>query len=536
MKRSDFLQQIAWSGAGLTVGGVTGCGRGENADAKPGEAVAAEWAPPRDAVGSGDQSAVEWTRDTLARIEALDRRGPRVQAVIEVNPDALEIAESLDRERVGGKTRGPLHGVPVMVKDNLDTHDRMMTTAGSLALMGSIAPRDAHVVGLLRAAGLVLAGKTNLSEWANFRGSRSTSGWSGRGGQTRNPHCLDRTPSGSSSGSAAAVAAGYVPFAVGTETNGSIVSPASYCGIVGIKPTVGLVSRAGIIPISSSQDTAGPMARTVTDAAALLAIMLGVDPRDPATERQKGRVDGHVESLLAPKAMPGARLGVARELFDLHPLVDPVFAGAVEALRALGADLTDPVELPTYAELARADYRVMIYEYKAGLNDYFASLGDAAPVKSIEELIAFNERESARELWLFGQERLIEAAAVGPLTDPEYLDAVERCRRWGESLVETMDRHQVDAIVAPTNGPAGVLDYIHGERGLGGCAGYAAVSGLPHITVPCGEVFGLPVGLSFFGRAWTEPLLVNIALAFEQATAARRTPDFRPMVEVPAPV
>ena len=487
----------------------------------------------RRAMESGRKTAAALARAYLRRIEALDRSGPRLKAVLETNPEALAIAELLDRERRSGRVRGPWHGIPILIKDNLDTYDRMSTTAGSLALAGSLAPRDSFVVERLRAAGLVILGKTNLSEWANFRGNRSISGWSGRGGQTRNPYVLDRGPSGSSSGSAAAVSANFAPLAVGTETNGSIVSPASYCGVVGIKPTVGLVSRAGIIPIAASQDTAGPIARTVSDAAALLAVMMGADPRDAATELAVGKTAAHAASLLSPRPMPNARLGVARSHFRMHPLVDPVFEKALDSLRERGAVLIEPIKLPSRSDLGGADYQVMLYEFKAGLNDYFASLGPGAPVKSVEELIAFNQREASRELFLFGQETLIEAAAKGSLSDVAYVEAKARCRKWAESLEALMEEHQLDAIVAPTSGPAGTLDFINGDRGLGGSSSYAAVAGTPNITVPCGDVFGLPVGLSFFGRAWSEPTLVNIALSFEQATRARRVPRFLPTLEFP---
>lgn len=548
MKRSTFLKSAALAGAGLTAG----CGREEalpeSAKAAVGPVLTEEFDyEANTAIRMGEQiekcaaSSGSHAIQALKRIEALDRQGPKLRAVIATNPNALRdaekshasLAELLPVSKLAhNQLPHPIFGLPILVKDNLDTAD-MPTTAGSLALEGSIPPRDSFVVARLKEAGLVILGKTNLSEWANFRGQRSISGWSGLGGQTLNPHCLDRSPSGSSSGSAAAVAAGYVPFAVGTETNGSIVSPASACGIVGIKPTVGLVSRAGIIPISASQDTAGPMACTVADAAALLAMMLGVDERDPATERLGDRADALRSALLSPQAVTGAKLGIARELFQMHPLVDPVFEKAITALREMGAEVVDPIDLPSTSELSRADYTVMIFEYKAGLNAYFASLGPDARIKNIDDLIAFNEREAARELWLFGQERLIEAAAKGPLTDPDYLAAKDHCRAWSEKIDAVMDEHDLDAIVAPTNGPAATLDPLYGDRGMGGCSTYAAVAGLPHITVPCGDVFGLPIGLSFFGRAWSEPLLVNIALAFEEKTKALRAPRFLSMMGMP---
>ena len=425
------------------------------------------------------------------------------------------------------------HGIPVLIKDNIDTHDRMMTTAGSLALSGSIAPRDAFLVGRLRAAGAVILGKTNLSEWANFRGQRSISGWSGRGGLTRNPYATDRSTSGSSAGSAAAVSASLCAISIGTETDGSIVSPASYCGVVGLKPTLGLVSRSGIIPIAASQDTAGPMARSVADAAALLGVMGGADARDAATKASDGRAQADYTQFLDAKALRGARLGVARSLFKMNRLVDPVLESALGILKSEGAVLIDPVKLPVRQDVSDAEFQVMLHEFKAGLNDYFGSLGPAAPVKSLEELIAFNERNAERELPFFGQETLIEAQGKGPLTDPRYLEARARCAKWSKEIDALMDANQLDAIVAPTTGPAHALDVVVGDRGLGGSSTYAAVAGLPTITLPCGNVLGLPVGLSFVARAWNEPKLIALAHAFEQATKARQAPRFLPTMKLP---
>jgi amidase len=482
-------------------------------------------------MAAGKLTSERLARHHLRRIEQIDRSGPRLNAVIELNPDALAMARALDEERRTRGPRGPLHGVTVLLKDNLATADRMQTTAGSLALSGSVAPRDAFVVARLRAAGAVVLGKTNLSEWANFRGHRSISGWSARGGLTRNPHQLDRSASGSSSGSGAAVAADLCTVAVGTETDGSIVSPASACGIVGLKPTVGLVSRSGIIPISSSQDTAGPMARTVADAAVLLGAMTGIDPSDPASAGSEPASARHdFTRFLDPNALKGARLGVARNFFGWHRRIDALMEMSLAILRAQGAELIDVTGLPGHSTLGDAEYEVMLHEFKAGLNAYLASLGESAPVKSLAEVIAFNERNADRELRFFGQETLLEAQRRGPLTDPRYLEALARCRRWSrqEGIDRVMDRDRLDALVAPTAGPAPAIELLEGDGGLGGSSTHAAVAGYPSITVPAGLIFGLPVGLSFFGRAWSEGRLIGFAHAFEIAAQARRTPRFLP--------
>jgi len=483
-------------------------------------------------MASGRATSLSLTRQYLARIEEIDRRGPRLNSIIEVNPDAAGIAAALDRERRASGPRGPLHGIPILLKDNLDTHDRMTTTAGSLALAGSVAPRDSFVAGRLRAAGAVLLGKTNLSEWANYRGSGSSSGWSGRGGLTRNPYVLDRNPSGSSSGSAVAVAAGLCAAAVGTETDGSIVSPSSFNGIVGLKPTVGLVSRSGIIPISRSQDTAGPMTRTVTDAAILLGVLAGVDPLDPATAGAEGKSGAGYTSWLRPGAMAGARLGIARSCFGFHPRVDELMRQALESMQGLGAEFRDPVEVPQGPAFEGAEGTVLSYEFKDGINAYLAALGPAAPVRDLAGLIEFNRRHADRELRWFGQDLFLKAQARGPLTDPAYLEALATCRRLArsEGLDATMDRHGLDAIIVPTTGPAHVTDLVLGDHDIGGGTSPAAVAGYPHITVPLGRIDGLPVGISFFGRAWSEGRLLALAFAFEQATLVRRAPAFLPTV------
>jgi amidase len=538
MTRRQFLEQSTAAGATFAAAvAVTGCSLIPARDRKPVSVLEAfeleemGLAEMQQGMASQRFTAAGLVERYLKRIESVDRNGPRLNSVIELNPDAPAIAEALDRERKASGPRGPLHGVPVLIKDNIGTHDRMTTTAGSLALLGSIPPKDSFVVERMRAAGAVILGKTNLSEWANFRGSRSISGWSGRGGQTRNPYVLDRNPSGSSSGSAAAVSANLCAVAVGTETNGSIVSPSSYCGIVGLKPTVGLVSRAGIIPISASQDTAGPMARTVADAAALLGAMTGVDPGDAATAASRGRPVSDYTRMLDGNALRGARIGLVRSQFKLHRRVDPVLEEALEVIEGAGADLVELPKLPSRQELNGADYQVMVYEFKAGLNAYLASLGERAPIKNMEELIDFNERNRDRDLPYFGQEILIEAQAKGPLTDQGYLDARERCAKWSAGLHAVLAENRLDAIAAPTSGPAHALDWIHGDRGIGGSSTYAAVAGFPNITVPCGAVFNLPVGMSFFGRAWTEQRLLALAYSFEQAIKARRTPRFLPTLE-----
>jgi amidase len=482
------------------------------------------------AMKAGAQSSVSLVRWYLKRIEKIDRRGPTLRSVIEVNPDALAIARSLDRERRTSGPRGALHGIPVLIKDNIDTHDRMMTAAGSLALLDSIAPRDSFVAEKLREAGAVILGKTNLSEWANFRGANSTSGWSGRGGQTKNPYALDRNPSGSSSGSAVAVSANLCAVAVGTETDGSLVSPAAVCGIVAMKPTVGLISRAGIIPISRTQDTAGPMARTVTDAAILLGALAGLDPRDSATESSRGKALADYTRFLDAGGLKGARLGVARKYFNSAGISRKLLEAALDDMKRLGATLIDPADETALGEFGEDEGTVLSYEFKAGINEYLASLGPNAPARTLQDLIAFNERNRDKELCYFGQEEFLRAEKKGPLTDKAYLDALERCRRHSraEGIDAVMDRHQLDAIIAPSGGPAGVTDTIYGDRDVGGSSTPAAVAGYPNITVPSGDIMGMPVGISFFGRAYSEPVLLKIAFAFEQATKHRKPPKFLP--------
>jgi amidase len=464
----------------------------------------------------------------LARMDAIDSGGPKLASVIERNPDAPRIADALDRERKERGPRGALHGIPILIKDNIATADRMETTAGSLALVGAKPPRDAFLVKRLRAAGAVILGKTNLSEWANFRSLRSTSGWSGRGGQTQNPYALDRNPCGSSSGSGAAAAASLCAAAIGTETDGSIVCPSSICGIVGIKPTVGAVSRSGIIPISFTQDTAGPMARTIADAAALLAAIAGIDAADPATKRGLLQPSSYTE-FMNTGALKSARLGAVRKMFGSNEHVAARMEQAMDAMKQLGAEIIDPVEIQSTVSLGEAEWDVLLYEFKSGINAYLAGLGDAASCKTLADLIAFNEKNREREMPYFGQEIFLKAQEKGPLTEKEYTEALRRCRRLStvEGIDGVMDKYKLDALIAPTTDPAYPTDLINGDHYTGGGSTLLpAVSGYPHVTVPAGLIFGLPIGISFFGRAWSEPRLIGFAYAFEQATKLRATPRF----------
>ena len=479
---------------------------------------------------SGGLTAVSVTEKYLARLENADKHGPAVNSVIEINPEALAMAERLDRERKAKRPRGPLHGIPVLIKDNIATRDRMMTTAGSLALVGARPVKDAFVVKRLRDAGAVILGKANLSEWANIRSSHSTSGWSGRGGLTRNPYALDRNPCGSSSGSAAAVSANFCMLALGTETDGSIVCPSSVNGMVGIKPTVGLVSRAGIIPIAHSQDTAGPMARTVTDAAILLGALSGVDADDPASEASRGKAFADYTKFLDPNGLRASRIGVVRKFFGISEAVDSLMNQALEEMKRQGAVIVDPVELGTSDQLGDSELLVLLYELKADLNSYLAALAPGAPVHTLQDIIEFNERNRKKEMPYFGQDLFIKAEAKGPLTEKEYLDALEKNHRLTqkEGIDAVMEKFQLDALVAPTSGPAWLTDLVDGDHDTGGSSTPAAVAGYPNINVPAGFVFGLPVGISFFGKAYSEPTLLKLAYAFEQATRHRRAPQFLP--------
>lgn len=510
-------------------------------------------------MAAGELTAHSLAELYLSRIAELDQDGPMLNAVIEVNPDALAIADALDAERRARGPRGPLHGIPVLIKDNIDTADRMMTTAGSLALAGNYAAQDSTVARKLREAGAVILGKTNLSEWANFRSTHSVSGWSSRGGQTRNPYALDRNPCGSSSGSGAAVAANLCAAAVGTETDGSIICPSQTCGIVGIKPTLGLVSRAGIIPIAHSQDTAGPMARTVADAAILLAALAGPDPRDTATLDNGTQMnadsaetrDSSASSALVRVRLPsasqnpsqspfdyagsldrdglrGARIGVARSFCGFNPRVDAVFETSLAALRDAGAILVDPAAIETAKQIDEPEFEVLLYEFRADLDAYLAGLGPNVAVHSLADVVAFNEANRDAVMPHFGQEIMLLARERGPLTDEKYLRALAECRRLArdEGIDATLAKHGLDAIVAPSGGPAWLTDPVNGDHYGGGSSTPAAVAGYPSITVPMGYVWGLPVGISFVGPAWSEPALIKYAYAFEQATQVRRRPEF----------
>jgi amidase len=477
---------------------------------------------------------VQWY---LARINAVDRSGPSLNSFIELNPDALADAERLDAERKAGHVRGPLHGVPIALKDNIATHDAMHTTAGSLALVGSIPERDAFIVRKLREAGAVILGKTNLSEWANFRSTHSSSGWSGRAGQTRNPYALDRNPSGSSSGSAAAVAASLITVAIGTETDGSIVSPSSVNGLVGIKPTLGVVSRTGIVPIAHSQDTAGPMARSVEDAAVLLSAIAGADPDDAATV-VAGRQAQNYAASLDRNALRGARIGIVRtRLFGSSPASDALANAAIADMQAAGAVIVDPANIPTLGQFDESELTVLLYEFKADIPRFFSWWGSGAPVHSLADIAAFNTAHAAQEMPYFDQELVLQSNSKGPLTDAAYTTALAKNRRLAgrDGIDAVMNAQHLDALVAPTGGPAWLIDLVNGDGGTASAPGpstVAAVAGYPHVTVPMGQDHGLPVGLSFFGKAWSDAALIRLAYAYEQATHHRAPPTFAPTADM----
>ena len=484
---------------------------------------------------SGQYSSHSLTEKYLARIQEIDKAGPMVNAVIELNPDALQIADALEVERRAKGPRGPLHGIPVLIKDNIDTSDRMSTTAGSLALVGSHPPKDAYVAAQLRKAGAVILGKTNLSEWANIRSSHSTSGWSGRGGLTRNPYALDRNPCGSSSGTGAAVSANLCVAGVGTETDGSVVCPSSSNGLAGLKPTVGLVSRSGIVPISHSQDTAGPMARTVRDVAILLGAMAGADAEDSATADSRDKLFPDYTKFLDPAGLKGARLGVVRKYFGFNDAVDQLMDTLLGEMKRAGAEIVDPADIPTIGKFDDSELMVFYYELKADLAAYLARRGSSS-VKSLKDVIEFNELNRGREMPYFGQDIFLKSEQKGPLSSKEYLDALALNHQLSraEGIDFVMDKFKLDALVAPTAGPAWITDLINGDHAAGNSSSAAAVAGYPNINVTAGYLWGLPVGISFFGRAWSEPTRLKIAYSFEQLTKARQKPRFLQTIDVNA--
>jgi amidase len=486
------------------------------------------------AMKSGKFSSRSITEKYLSRIEKYDRRNVSLNSIIELNPDAIAIADALDKERKAKGARGPLHGIPILIKDNIDTADRMHTSAGSLALATSIAQQDSFVAQRLRAAGAVILGKTNLSEWANFRSTHPSSGWSGRGGQCHNPYAIDRNPCGSSSGTGAAISANFAAIGIGTETDGSIVCPSSANGLVGIKPTVGLVSRAGIIPISHSQDTAGPMTRTVTDAAILLSALTGIDPRDAVTKESVGKSAPDYTKFLDADGLRGARIGVARKFAGFNDKVDGLLNAAIEELKRRGAVIIDPAEIPTSGKFDDSEFEVLLFEFKANLNAYLAGLGANAPARTLKDLIEFNNTHKEQEMPYFGQEIFLKAEAKDPLTSKDYLKALANNHQLSrtEGIDAVMNQHKLDAIIAPTGGPAWTTDLINGDHYAGGSSTPAAVAGYPNINVSMGDIYGLPVGLSFFGRAYSEPTLIKLAYAFEQATKFRKPPRFLPVADL----
>ena len=533
--RRKFLQNVVTTGAAAAAYPALGAARDISrtpaspaAEVKPFELDEIIISELQDGMKSGKFTARSLVEKYTARINEIDKQGPAVNAVIELNPEAEAIADAMDQERTAKGPRGPLHGIPVLIKDNIDTADRMMTTAGSLALVGSKPPKDSFVAAKLRAAGAVILGKTNLSEWANIRSSHSTSGWSGRGGLTKNPYSLDRNPCGSSSGTGAGISANLAAAGIGTETDGSIVCPSSLNGLAGIKPTVGLVSRSGIIPISHSQDGAGPMCRSVHDAAILLSALTGVDPEDPASAASAGKFQTNYAQYCDPNGLKGARIGVARKYFGFNDAVDALMEESLDVMKRQGATLVDPADIETLGKFDDTELLVFLYELKADLNAYLLRLGPSAPVHTLKDIIEYNDRNRQKEMPYFGQDLFIKAEAKGPLSEKTYLDAIAKNHQLArtEGIDAIMNKHQLDALVAPTGGPAWLTDLVNGDHVGGGSSNAAAVAGYPNINVTAGSIFGLPVGISFFGRAWSEPTLIKLAYAFEQATKARQTPRF----------
>ena len=528
---------------GLTAGRVIAASEPTSSSIKAFEFEEATIMDLQRRMSAGEISAHSLAQACLARIDEIDddcsrtacvkKKTPGLNSVIEVNPGALVIAAELDKERKSKGPRGPMHGIPVLIKDNIDTADGMQTTAGSLALVGSKPAQDSSVARKLRDAGAVILGKTNLSEWANIRSSHSSSGWSGRGGLTKNPYALDRNPCGSSSGSGAAVSANLCAVAVGTETDGSIVCPSSANGIVGIKPTLGLLSRAGIIPISHSQDTPGPMARTVRDAAILLGALAGTDPRDSATAEADGKMQKDYTRFLDPNGLRGARIGVARKYFGFSDSVDALMNHLIDEMKSAGALIVDPADLESFGKFDDTELLVLLYELKADLNSYLATR-PGKQVQTLADVIAFNEQNKEREMPYFGQDLFLKAQEKGPLTDKEYVAALAANHKLSreQGIDGLMDKYHLDAILAPTGGPAWLTDLVDGDHSGGGSSNAAAVAGYPNINVPAGFIFGLPVGISFFGRAWSEPVLLKIAYGFEQMVKARTPPRFLERVTI----
>jgi len=534
MNRRNFLRTGSLTGVGLTAAGLKSLQASVHS---LNDLSAAQNFPSEDLeettiahlqkkMQQGTATSVSITKAYLERIHKLDKQGPHLNTIIEINPDALIIAEKLDKERRQNKIRGPLHGIPVLVKDNINTGDKMMTTAGSLALAGNIVKEDAFIMQQLRDAGVVLLGKTNLSEWANFRSSRSASGWSSRGGQTRCPYILDRNPSGSSAGSGSATAANLCVVSVGTETDGSIVSPAAVNGLVGIKPTVGLWSRSGIIPISATQDTAGPMARTVTDATILLGAGTGEDPKDAVTRESSGKALKDYTSFLTLDGLKGKRIGVEKSHLEEAPDLVSLLKTAIKVLEAQGATVVEVDLLSQLEKLGHVEYQVLLYEFKDGLNRYLAS--SESKIKTLKELIAFNQANESRAMPFFKQEILIESEAKGDLQSKEYIDALAKTLAFRKTITDLLFAFKLDALSGITNGPACCIDLVNGDYGNGpSLSTPAAITGFPHITVPMGHVHGLPVGISFYGLAYNEPALIAMAFSYEQASLRRRKPVFQ---------
>lgn len=536
MKRRKFLLSSLLGGAAVTLPLAYSCKPATDNSATSASAPKKSYLDEvtvqqmQEWLKDGKYSSEDIVKTYLDQIRDIDKNGPATNSIIELNPDATEIARQLDNERNLGKVRGPLHGIPIVIKDNIDTADKMATSAGSLALAKNIAKKDAFIVSKLREAGAIILAKTNLSEWANFRSSRSSSGWSGRGGQTRNPYMLNRNPCGSSSGTAVAVSANLCAAGIGTETDGSIVCPSSINGIVGIKPTLGLCSRSGIIPIAESQDTAGPMARTVADAVILLGVLTGKDDNDTRTAESEGKVFTDYTQFLTADGLKGARVGIARNFFGFHEKVDAVMEDAIKALTAAGAKIIDPANIEFVKECSETEYQVLQYEFKDGLNKYLQGIDPSLGIKSLDDVIKFNIDHADEEMRYFGQEVMLETQKKGPLTDNQYQRVLATTKKYAtESGIDSaMKRRSLDVIIAPTNGPAWVTDLINGDHYLGGSSTPAACAGYPSITVPAGFVEGLPIGISFIGKAWSEPQLIKYAYAFEQATKHRKAPELNP--------